>query len=103
MHKLALAAALAAATLISGPSFVSSAYADGYGYHRHHHHWRHYHRWGNNDFDIVRWVNGDCKIWHDDNGPPVGTDWVVMAEDFPTWGAAWTELVWLQDHGQCTR
>jgi len=100
MHKLALAAVLAAAALIAGPSLVSSAYADGYRHHRQH--WRYYHRWGNNDYDIVRWANGDCKIWHDNNGPPVGSDWVVMAEDFPTWAAALDELRWLQSRGRCT-
>jgi hypothetical protein len=100
MQKLAIAMALAAAVAIPSALSSSPAQADG-GYHRHHHywhHWRHPHVWGDGDYEIIRWANGDCKIWHDDNGPPWGTDWVVLAEDFPTWDAAWAGLVWLQQH-----
>jgi hypothetical protein len=102
MHKLALAAALAAAVLIPGPSVWGSARAHGYHHHHHHHHWGHYHHtWGDGDYELVRWSNGDCKIWHDDSGPPVGTDWVVLEEEFRTWDAAWRHLVWFQQHGEC--
>jgi hypothetical protein len=103
MHKLALALAVAAAVVIPGSWYVSSARADG-GYHGyHHHHWRHHHHvWGDGDYEIVRWSNGDCKIWHDDDGPPVGTDWTVLHDNLPTWDAAWGVLVWMQQHHRCT-
>jgi hypothetical protein len=103
MQKLALATALAAAIFIPGSLYSGSAVADGGYHHHHHHHHSHHHvRWGNNDFDIVRWSNGDCKIWHDDDGAPAGTDWVVLAEDLPTYDAAWRALVHLQGHHKCT-
>jgi hypothetical protein len=98
MHKLTLAVALAAAIVIPTSWYSSSALADG-GYH---HHWRHHHVWGDGDYEIIRWSNGDCKIWHDDNGPPWGTDWVVLADNFRTWDAAWSALGWLQQHHKCT-
>src|SRR5262245_64151201 len=31
------------------------------------------HRWGDRDWEIIRWSYGDCKIWRDDAGPPTGT------------------------------
>ena len=99
MHKLALATALAAAIFIPGSWSSSSAVAHG-GYHRHHHHHHHY-RWGNKDFDIIRWSNGDCKIWHDDSVAPLGTDWVVLAE-FPTYDGALRGLVRLQGLRKCS-
>jgi hypothetical protein len=101
MHKLALALAVAAAIVIPGSWSVSTARADG-GYH-HHHHWRHHHHvWGDGDYEVVRWSNGDCKIWHDDDGAPWGTDWTVLHDDLPTWDAAWGVLVWMQQHHKCT-
>jgi hypothetical protein len=99
MHKLTLAVALAAAIVIPSSWYSSSALADG-GYH---HHWRHHHHvWGDGDYEIIRWSNGDCKIWHDDDGPPWGTDWVVLADNFPTWDVAWSALGWLQQRHRCT-
>jgi hypothetical protein len=104
MQKLALALAVAAAVAIPGSLVSSPARADGYGYHHHHHHhWRHHHVhvWGDGDYEIIRWANGDCKIWHDDDGPPWGDGWVVVRENFPTWDAAWWKLGRLQRHGRC--
>ena len=50
----------------------------------------------------VRWSYGDCKIWHDDNGPPWGTDWVVLADGLRTYDGAWRALVRLQGRRMCT-
>jgi hypothetical protein len=96
MRKLALAVALAAAVVIPGSWNSRPALAGGY-----HHHWRHHHVWGDGDWEIIRWANGDCKIWHDDNGPPWGTDWVVLAENFRSWDAAWNGLLWFKSRGRC--
>jgi hypothetical protein len=93
MHKLALAVALAAAIVIPSSWVSSSALAHG-GYHHHH--------WGDGDWEIIRWSNGDCKIWHDDDGPPVGTDWVVLWDNLRTWDAAWAKLGQLQQRRKCT-
>jgi hypothetical protein len=98
MQKLALAAALAAAVAI--PTALTSGTAQAGGGYRHH--WRHHHVvWGDRDYTIVRWANGDCKIWHDDNGPPWGTNWVVLADGYPTWDAAWAGLGLLRRYGRC--
>jgi hypothetical protein len=96
MHKLAFAVALAAAIFIPGSWSSSSAIAHA-GSHRH----PHPPVWGDGDWTIVRWSYGDCKVWRDDNGPPIGTDWVVLADGFPTWDAAWGGLVKLQGLKKC--
>jgi hypothetical protein len=93
MYKLVLAVALAAAVVIPS-SWISDPAQAG-------HRWRHPHVWGDGDWEIIRWANGDCKIWHDDNGPPWGTDWVVLAENFRTWDAAWGGLQWFRARGRC--
>ena len=95
MRKLALTVALAAAVVI--PSSWNSRPATAGSYH---HHWRH-HVWGDGDWEIIRWANGDCKIWHDDNGPAWGADWVVMADNFRSWDAAWSGLLWFKSRGRC--
>jgi hypothetical protein len=95
MQKLALAAALAAVVAIPAALTSGTAQAGG-GYHRH---WRVV--WGDGDYTIVRWANGDCKIWHDDNGPPWGTDWVVLADGYRTWDAAWAGLGYMRQYGRC--
>ena len=95
MHKLALALALGVAVVIPS-SWVSTSALAG-----HHYQWRHHHVWGDGDWEIIRWANGDCKIWHDDDGPPWGTDWVVLAENYPTWDAAWGGLLWFKSRGMC--
>jgi len=97
MRKLALTVALAAAVVIPSSWNSRPALAGG-GYH---HNWRHHHVWGDGDWEIIRWANGDCKIWHDDNGPPWGTDWVVMADNFRSWDAAWNGLLWFKSRGRC--
>jgi len=104
MHRLVLATALAAAVFIPGSLCSSSAVADGgyHRHHRHHHHWRAHHRWGDGDYEIIRWSYGDCKIWHDDGGPPWGTDWVVLADGLRTYDDAWRALVRLQGLRMCT-
>jgi hypothetical protein len=96
MQKLALAAALAAAVAI--PTALTSGAAQAGGGYRHH--WRPV-VWGDGDYTIVRWANGDCKIWHDDNGPPWGTDWVVLADGYRTWDAAWAGLGYMRQYGRC--
>ena len=106
MHRLVLATALAAAVVIPGSLSSSSAVADGgYRHHRHHHHWRAHHRWGDRDYEIIRWSYGDCKIWRDDAGPPTGVcgkDWVVLADRLPTWDAGWARLQRLRARKLCT-
>ena len=96
MRKLALTVALAAAVVIPSSWNSRPAMAGGY-----HHHWRH-HVWGDGDWEIIRWANGDCKIWHDDNGPPWGTDWVVLADGLRTYEEGWRKLVWLQSKRMCS-
>jgi hypothetical protein len=91
MHKLALAMALAAAVAVPSSWVSSSALADS----RHH-------QWGDRDWEIIRWSNGDCKIWHDDDGPPLGTDWVVLRDNLPTWDVAWAKLGQLRQRRKCT-
>jgi hypothetical protein len=95
MHKLALALAVAAAIVI--PSSWASSSALAHSGYRHHHH-----VWGDGDWEIIRWSNGDCKIWRDDDGPPWGTDWVVLRDNLPTWDAAWAVLVRMQQRHKCT-
>jgi hypothetical protein len=86
MLKLALAGAAAAALLCSGVSSTPAA-ADGFIVHRHYHHYHHYfrhpHIWGNGLWDVIRWSYGDCKIWHDDLGPPFGDGWTLIEYDIP--------------------
>jgi hypothetical protein len=69
MYKMILASALAAAIFVPASwSSVSAAALRGHQ------------KWGDRDYEIVRWSYGDCKIWHDDAGPPTGTGWTVLAE-----------------------
>jgi hypothetical protein len=99
MHKLFFAAALSGATLISGLLYSSSAMAQA-GVQRQ---FRPHHvRWGDRDFEIIRWSYGDCKIWHDDGGPPAGTGWVVLADGLRTRDEAWRVLVQLQRLRRCS-
>jgi hypothetical protein len=102
MLKLVLGAALAAAIVIPGSLYSSPAVADG-GYRKHHRHHVH-HRWGDRDWEIIRWSNGDCKIWFDDNGPPWGVegrDWTVLAANLRSYDEAWRALVRLQGLRMC--
>jgi hypothetical protein len=91
MHKMVLATALAAAILVPG-SWNSSLVAAHPGHH---------HQWGDRDYEIVRWSYGDCKIWYDDGGPPVGTGWVVLADGLRSWDAALRELDRLRALRKC--
>jgi hypothetical protein len=88
MQKLALVSAVAAAIVV--PMALSSTSAQGARL-----------VWGDRDFEIIRWSYGDCKIWFDDNGPPSGVGWTVLADRLPTWDAAWARLRWLQARGKC--
>jgi hypothetical protein len=89
MQKLALVTALAAAIVVPIVLSASSAQAAGRLV------------WGDRDFEIIRWSYGDCKIWFDDNGPPWGDGWRVLADRLPTWDAALARLRWLQARGMC--
>lgn len=94
MHKLILGAALTAVICIPGALYSSSA--DG-AYRKHH-------RWGDRDWEIIRWANGDCKIWHDDSGPPwgvAGKDWVVLADGLRSYDDGWRALVRLRGLRKC--
>jgi hypothetical protein len=93
MQKLAPTVAVAAAIAIPSSLFSNAANAHGYRYH--------HHVWGDGDWEIIRWANGDCKIWHDDNGPPWGADWVVLRDNLPSWNAARGMLGRLQSRGRC--
>jgi hypothetical protein len=45
------------------------------------------------DYGLVRWANGDCKIWVNDTGNmPWGDDWIVLAWNIPTYDMAWYVL-----------
>jgi hypothetical protein len=93
MVKLVLGAALAAAIVIPGALYSSSA--DGAA---------RKHRWGDRDWEIIRWSNGDCKIWFDDSGPPWGAegrDWTVAAANLRSYDEAWRALVRLQGLRRC--
>ena len=90
MQKLALVMAVAAAIVI--PSSLSSSSAQA----------GHQLRWGDRDYEIIRWSYGDCKIWFDDNGPPWGDGWKVLKDRLPTWDAAWAKLLRLKARGKCT-
>jgi|SRR5579872_2153589 hypothetical protein len=85
MSKIALAA-IAAVTLWSTQA---SAYD-----------WR-YHHWGNGRYDIVRWTNGDCKIWHDDTSVGPVAPWVGLWRNIPTHDRALVRLRHLQDIRAC--
>jgi hypothetical protein len=89
MHKMVRATALAAAIFVPG-SWYSVAAHPG-----------HHHSWGDRDYEIVRWSYGDCKIWYDDGGPPVGTGWVVLADGLRSWDAALRELDRLRALRKC--
>jgi hypothetical protein len=89
MRKLVLAAILAAASLSSGIWVTQAAAYD----------WR-FHPWGTGHFDIIRWSNGDCKIWFDDAAPPVG-DWVGLWRLIPTYDRALYRLGQLQALNRC--
>jgi hypothetical protein len=41
---------------------------------------------------VVRWVNADCKIWHNDTNAPVGYGWRPVAFA-STWGGAYWKMV----------
>jgi hypothetical protein len=90
MQKLALVVAVAAAIVIPSSLPSSSAQAGGPQ------------RWGDRDYEIVRWSYGDCKIWYDDSGPPWGAGWKVVKGNLRTWDAAWAKLGRLQKRGKCT-
>ena len=84
MHKLI--AALALATAVVAPGAADS---------------RQLHRWGDFDWQIIRWAYGDCKIWFDSDGPPLGGGWVVLADNIPTYQAAWGALLHFKRLGAC--
>jgi hypothetical protein len=99
----AAAAALLWTGVLSDPA-KAATWRPHRHYHHHHYVWRHYHhhwRWGDNDWAIVRWASGDCKIWHDDGAPPWGDDWRLLADGMGTPHAAWHRLRHLQRHGRC--
>jgi hypothetical protein len=87
MYKLAIAGVAAVAILCSGV-FSSPVAA------RHH--------WANGYYDVIRWSNGDCKIWHDDADAPFGTDWVLLRYNIRTYDRAWYRLGRLQARHKCS-
>ena len=91
MHKLILGAALTAVICIPGALYSSSA--DG-AYRKHH-------RWGDRDWEIIRWANGDCKIWRDDGRPPTATGCTVLADGLRTWDDALREVTRLRGLRKC--
>jgi hypothetical protein len=102
MHKLLLATALLGAMFIPESFYSGAALAQGLQRQmRPPLTPRSLHRWGDRDFQIIRWAYGDCKIWFDDNGPPVGVGWVVLADGLRTRDEAWRVLVRLQAIRMC--
>src|SRR5437870_5176661 len=98
MRKLGILLAAAAAILLPAALLPNTAVADGHHHrhhHRHHHH-HHHHHWGSGHWDIVRWADGDCKIWHDDGVAPWGSGWKLVGYGNETYAEAWAELVELQ-------
>jgi hypothetical protein len=90
MDKKALATALAAAIFV--PASWNSVAVATHGGH---------HKWGDRDYEIVRWSYGDCKIWRDDGGPPTGTGWTVLADGLRTWDEALREVTRLRGLRKC--
>ena len=81
---------------------------DAYYWDRRHHRWDYhhwdYHQHGTGDYDIIRWSNGECKIWHDDGGAPrgaEGTDWLLVGYSIPSYGDAWDGLRHFQAENWC--
>lgn len=90
MHKTVLASVLAAAIFV--PVSWNSVAGAAHGGH---------HKWGDRDYEIVRWSYGDCKIWRDDAGPPTGTGWTVLADGLRTWDEALREVTRLRGLRKC--
>jgi hypothetical protein len=57
------------------------------------------------DYTLIRWVSGDCKIWHEDvgNQRPWGNEWLVLASGLPTYDYAWQVLREEIALGNCQR
>jgi hypothetical protein len=100
MRKFVLAAIAALALF----GVATRASADGFEVRRHIHHVfvPPPHVWGNGLWDIVRWSNGDCKVWHDDDGPPWDGGWTLVRYNILTLDGALARLHVLQDRGICT-
>jgi opacity protein-like surface antigen len=49
---------------------------------------------------VVRWVNGDCKIWHNDTNAPAGYGWTPVAFA-QTYDIAWWKMNRLYAVRQC--
>jgi hypothetical protein len=49
---------------------------------------------------VIRWANGDCKIWHNDTNGPAGTGWmpVAFAKTYPE---AWGKMTILYQRRMC--
>jgi hypothetical protein len=47
------------------------------------------------DYALVRWDNGDCRIWWEASATPWGASWtkVAMAPDYPTVATALDQAV----------
>jgi len=46
-----------------------------------------------NDYNLVRWRSGDCKIWNNDNNRmPWGDNWILLAWNMPSFETAWRAL-----------
>jgi hypothetical protein len=105
MPRLGILIAFAAAMSLPAAVLPKPAVADG-AHHRHHHrhhhhHHHHHHHWGTGHWDVVRWADGDCKIWHDDGVAPWGGGWKLVGYGNETYAEAWAELVELQRDGVC--
>ena len=49
---------------------------------------------------VIRWANGDCKIWHNDTNGPAGSGWmpVAFANTYPE---AWGKMTVLYQRRMC--
>ena len=56
--------------------------------------------WVRPEWVVVRWVNGDCKIWHNDTNGPAGFGWNPVAFG-NTSGEAYWKMTRLYRRGVC--
>ena len=56
--------------------------------------------WVRPEWIVVRWANGDCKIWHNDTNAPEGYGWSPVAFAYTSDEAYW-KMTRLYGMGVC--